>query len=1334
MTLESHSQFSVWRKKLDSQGMAVAINPGNPNTIYAQSSSGALCVSRNKGETWTALPAGVPWQIREILVHPYDTLTIFVVAFSGGLWKSTDGGTSWTVVISDFGIDGESVSYDPIHPDTMYAGDFNSAQVYRSIDRGTAWTLRGDAGSALCALAIRPDSVNILYAGTGNGTISKSTNSGQTWRQVKSGGSAEIPRIVINPLNPMIAYGTGFSGSPSFTGVWKTTDGGEHWFLTSLQFVSLWSLEIDQNNPDVVYAGSFDEYTAGVYRTTDAGNTWELLRRGFFRYNSMWNLKIDPDDVNNVYVGATIGSFGQYGLFRLINANAGIQGVVRDSLNNNPISNTSIALLQPNGDQITLDFTGGNYEFFRFDDDTNSTHEIEIYINGFLFKEQQITFIDDSLITQDILVAPGSIRGTVFNDLNSNGVRDNGEPGLPNWFIYLLQQSNASAFTDDSGNYVIDDLFPGTYDVNETRKYGWTQTYPALSHSVTITMSTKHHVAKDFGNHINHYVTSVSPTPYSNGNSRLSEITAVFDTAMDEGMFNDTVSWIVTGSQSGRHRGSFSFSSGNTVVTFTPDDSFQVGEVVTVNITGNLKTAAGSSVTPYEYHYTIETPPSHGIFSNKTDYTVGNGPWTLAVGDIDSDGDNDIVTVNQSSNTITVLMNNGYGTFPSSATYITGATPRSIVLADVDNDGDLDIAVANQGGTTVSVFTNNGNGTYAPKVDYSSGPFPSSLSASDMDGDGDVDLVSTTFSASTVSIIMNNGTGAFPTRTTYSSGTAPWSTATADLTNDGGIDVVVVNSLTNSTVSILVNTGGAVLSNQTSYSVGDNARSVVVTDIDDNDLPDFIVTNSNSNSISVYPNSGNGNFGPRADYTTESTPWGMASGDVNGDGFMDIVTANSGSNAVSVFTNLSGSTFSRADYPAGNSARSVALADLDQDGDLDIAVANSGTNTISILMNATALSTTSLDGWNMVSVPVNVRDYSKATVYPTAASPAFAYQAGYVARDTLEQGAGYWVKFDGVQTLNYFGNPLLLDTIDVNDKWNLVGSLTSAVDADAVSSIPLGIIATSFYAYDGSYQVVDSLRPGNAHWVKVSQAGEIILNAGSVQKPSKTRSEKVSLDDFNTLIIEDSTKHRQTLYFTGSVLSEKMLEHYELPPAPPSGLFDVRFYSQRFVEAVSSTDVKEFPLQLTGARYPIVIRWSVNKQQSHTWVLETGTTNKQLVGEGSITLQQNQVQYLKLKVLHGEPNIVPTEYVLAQNYPNPFNPSTEIRYGLPVTSHVKLTVVNILGQQVAELLDEEQGAGWHRFMWRPDISGGVYFLRMQATSSSEPSKTFVQMKKCVLLK
>jgi hypothetical protein len=99
--------------------------------------------------------------------------------------------------------------------------------------------------------------------------------------------------------------------------------------------------------------------------------------------------------------------------------------------------------------------------------------------------------------------------------------------------------------------------------------------------------------------------------------------------------------------------------------------------------------------------------------------------------------------------------------------------------------------------------------------------------------------------------------------------------------------------------------------------------------------------------------------------------------------------------------------------------------------------------------------------------------------------------------------------------------------------------------------------------------------------------------------------------------------------------------------------------------------------------------------------------------------------------------------MLAQNYPNPFNPSTTIRYGLPNSSHVTLTVFNTLGQQVGLLQDGEQEAGYHEIRFDgKNFSSGVYFYRIQVRpldsaigrDSKGGAGDFVATKRLLLLK
>ncbi|MBZ0200147.1 MAG: T9SS type A sorting domain-containing protein [Ignavibacteriaceae bacterium] len=93
----------------------------------------------------------------------------------------------------------------------------------------------------------------------------------------------------------------------------------------------------------------------------------------------------------------------------------------------------------------------------------------------------------------------------------------------------------------------------------------------------------------------------------------------------------------------------------------------------------------------------------------------------------------------------------------------------------------------------------------------------------------------------------------------------------------------------------------------------------------------------------------------------------------------------------------------------------------------------------------------------------------------------------------------------------------------------------------------------------------------------------------------------------------------------------------------------------------------------------------------------------------------------------------PTEFVLDQNYPNPFNPSTSIKYSLAVDSKITLKVFNVVGQEVATLLQGNMAAGFHEVKFdASNLNSGVYFYRLEA--SGLDGKTFSSVKKMILTK
>ncbi len=81
---------------------------------------------------------------------------------------------------------------------------------------------------------------------------------------------------------------------------------------------------------------------------------------------------------------------------------------------------------------------------------------------------------------------------------------------------------------------------------------------------------------------------------------------------------------------------------------------------------------------------------------------------------------------------------------------------------------------------------------------------------------------------------------------------------------------------------------------------------------------------------------------------------------------------------------------------------------------------------------------------------------------------------------------------------------------------------------------------------------------------------------------------------------------------------------------------------------------------------------------------------------------------------------IPSGFSLHQNYPNPFNPTTKIKFAIPKSSLVKLTVYDILGRHVAELVNQSLNAGVYEYEWSgAELSSGIYFYKLSTHNYTE---------------
>ena len=424
------------------------------------------------------------------------------------------------------------------------------------------------------------------------------------------------------------------------------------------------------------------------------------------------------------------------------------------------------------------------------------------------------------------------------------------------------------------------------------------------------------------------------------------------------------------------------------MLRFAPTNyDFRPGEKVSYTISRAAASSGGGLVMGRVVQFTTAVSGSgQGVMVPGSNVSM-SGIGDVATGDVDGDGDLDILLANPTGNVVSRLLNgsnatgSNTGTFGNSQPITAGNYPFGVALADVDGDGDLDLLTANTNSSTVSVCRNGGDATGSNTGNFGSpqsvavGSGPRHLAVGDVDGDGDLDVLTTNLYDNTVSVRLNGGdatgsnTGIFSNGSTVPVGNSPSRPALGDLDNDGDLDLVVTNP-GNDVINIVLNGGDATGSNTGTFSNGRAMQGanypdgVALGDLDgDGDL-DMVIGGLGTNYFTVYRNGGDATGSATGIFSNlqaipNVTPTGaVALGDVDADGDLDVVVSSSNRNYLTVGLNgndASGSNtglFATLMYcNVAGVPSDVVLGDLDGDGDLDALSSQFNASTASVRLN-----------------------------------------------------------------------------------------------------------------------------------------------------------------------------------------------------------------------------------------------------------------------------------------------------------------------------------------------------------------------------------------------
>ncbi len=672
-------------------------------------------------------------------------------------------------------------------------------------------------------------------------------------------------------------------------------------------------------------------------------------------------------------------------------------------------------------------------------------------------------------------------------------------------------------------------------------------------------------------------------------------------------------------------------------------------------------------------------------FAPKVDFTTGGTPNGIAIGDIDGDGKPDLVVVNHTSNTVSVLRNTsspGSISFDAKVDFVTGATPCFVAIGDIDGDGKPDVIITNGLSNTVSVFRNTSSpgsitsGSLAAKVDFTTGANPLGVAIGDIDGDGRPDLVVGNFASNTISVLQNIISG-------------PLSAPTLVAPGNGSTGVS-----TNPTLAWNASSGA------TSYRLQVSTVSTFATTVFDRSN---IATTSQSVSglsrstayywrVNATGSTGTSGWSTTAGFTTYSYPSSIqVSAEFTFPGTLEQtdyrIIGLPGDVSVSISSLVSGDQRTNWNAYYDNGASNNYQVEYDGSSTFYFQPGNAfwilSKTAFSVSQIATTVSLDNSDcysislhsGWNLVSNPFEKSvAWSSVQSLNGASQPIWAFSGNYSVSASLVPYNGY-----------YFYNDVGLSSLRIPYVYGSNTTGVAHVSSVAEETVTVGLI-------DGSAEE-SSITVGER---STSSAG----SANVFAPPGDFQRARICIVDSNvTAGWKELVKDYRDTIGTGQK-------------------FD--FYVKN--KTGRNLKLKSYVGQVSSQHEIFLIDKDIHRSYDLKDSDQISIPSFDVLKSFSILVGDKSFVDAKLAELF------PKGFLLCQNYPNPFNPVTVIRFEVPSAEDVHVVVYDALGRKVKTLMNANVSPGYYEIPFDgTTLASGIYFYRLSAGS-------FNQVKKMILLK